>query len=569
MNCRACMTSGECVSTSIPSVSGVAQDSIRPPRLPRISTVQMRHDPQARSSGWKQRLGISIPAMRAASRMTVPAGTVTSWPLMVPVTIFCSVRVAVTIVAAFALQLAISLRARHDESRGSVLHREEFYHADLVKLGGPVRLIRVKNGKLRGRLHAGLKRRVGSDLVNAVVGDDVAGNGYDTVIGLEVHAQLLTKSKMYCGCSAQYADAPPNTLVCLVCGGFPGALPVLNAAAIDAAILTGIALNCSIPPFCKLDRKNYFYPDLPKGYQISQYDLPLAVNGVLEFVSGGETRRAGITRVHVEEDTGRLVHRTSADGMDVSLVDLNRSGVPLMEIVGEPHLRSPEEARDYLTSLRQILRYIGVSTGNMEEGAFRCDANVSVREIDGPLGAKVEVKNMNSFRAVERALRFEQNRQLDVLRRGGRVEQETRGWVEVRGVTVAQRTKEQAHDYRYFPEPDLPPLVIEADILTSVRSRLPEMPIARRDRFVTAFGLGQSEASLLSSERGIADYYEAVVGDSAGPDDGRTAANWIANDLFALQRERGLAADELPLTSGQLRELIAAVKGGELTLRAA
>ena len=405
-------------------------------------------------------------------------------------------------------------------------------------------------------------------MVNAVVGDDVAGNGYDTVIGLEVHAQLLTKSKMYCGCSAQYADAPPNTLVCLVCGGFPGALPVLNAAAIDAAILTGIALNCSIPPFCKLDRKNYFYPDLPKGYQISQYDLPLAVNGVLEFVSGGETRRAGITRVHVEEDTGRLVHRTSADGMDVSLVDLNRSGVPLMEIVGEPHLRSPEEARDYLTSLRQILRYIGVSTGNMEEGAFRCDANVSVRVIGGPLGAKVEVKNMNSFRAVERALRFEQNRQLQILRSGGRVEQETRGWVEDRGVTVGQRTKEQAHDYRYFPEPDLPPLAISQEMVAEIKTRLPELPAQRRARFAEQFGLGESDAAQLTSERDVADFYESVA-TTDDFDRARLAANWIVNDLTGLQRSRGLPPDRLPLTAQQLQDLLDAISAGKMSGRAA
>ena len=246
---------------------------------------------------------------------------------------------------------------------------------------------------------------------------------------------------MYCGCSARYADAPPNTLVCIVCGGFPGALPVLNKAALEAAILTGLALNCEVPPYCKLDRKNYFYPDLPKGYQISQYDLPLCVNGYLEFQSGGQTRRAGITRVHVEEDTGRLVHQTRDDGTEISLIDLNRSGVPLMEIVGEPDLRSPEEARDYLVALRQILRYAGVSTANMEEGAFRCDANISVRKVGDPLGAKVEVKNMNSFRAVERALQFENRRQLELLRAGERIEQETRGWVEDRGVTVSQRTK--------------------------------------------------------------------------------------------------------------------------------
>jgi aspartyl-tRNA(Asn)/glutamyl-tRNA(Gln) amidotransferase subunit B len=373
---------------------------------------------------------------------------------------------------------------------------------------------------------------------------------------------------MYCGCSARYADAPPNTLVCMVCGGFPGALPALNEAAIEAAILTGIALECSIPPFCKLDRKNYFYPDLPKGYQISQFDLPLAVDGHLEFESGGATRRAGITRVHVEEDTGRLVHRTGEDGVEVSLVDLNRSGVPLMEIVGEPHLRSPEEARDYLTALRQILRYIGVSTGNMEEGAFRCDANVSVREIDGPLGAKVEVKNMNSFRAVERALRFEQNRQLDVLRRGEHVEQETRGWVEDRGVTVAQRTKEQAHDYRYFPEPDLPPLAISQEMVAVIATRLPELPAQRRARLAEQYGIGASEAALLTAERDVADFYESVAA-SDGTDRARLAANWIVNDLTGLQRARGLPPDRLPVSARQLQDLLEAIDAGRLSGRAA
>ncbi|HLL51386.1 MAG TPA: Asp-tRNA(Asn)/Glu-tRNA(Gln) amidotransferase subunit GatB [Thermomicrobiales bacterium] len=405
-------------------------------------------------------------------------------------------------------------------------------------------------------------------MVNSVGRDEVADDGYETVIGLEVHAQLLTQSKMYCGCSARYADAPPNTLVCMVCGVFPGALPVLNEAAIEAAILTGVALHCVIPPFCKLDRKNYFYPDLPQGFQISQYDLPLAVDGHLEFISGGETRRAGITRVHVEEDTGRLVHRTDADGVEVSLVDLNRSGVPLMEIVGEPHLRSPEEARDYLTALRQILRYIGVSTGNMEEGAFRCDANVSVREIGGPLGAKVEVKNMNSFRAVERALRFEQHRQLDVLRSGGHVEQETRGWVEDRGVTVSQRTKEQAHDYRYFPEPDLPPLAISQEMVTELASRLPELPAQRRARFARDYGIGESEATHLTAERDIADFYESVA-TSDGADRARLAANWIVNDLTGLQRTRGLPPDRLPLTAQQLRDLLDALDAGNLSGRAA
>jgi aspartyl-tRNA(Asn)/glutamyl-tRNA(Gln) amidotransferase subunit B len=393
---------------------------------------------------------------------------------------------------------------------------------------------------------------------------------YETIIGLEVHAQLLTRSKMYCGCSADYAAAPPNTHVCPVCLGLPGALPVINRAAIELCMLTGLALNCRIPAYCKLDRKNYVYPDLPKGYQISQYDLPLCVDGSLEFETGGEVKRAGITRVHIEEDTGRLLHRTAEDGIEISLVDLNRSGVPLMEIVGEPDLRSPEEAHDYLVALRQILRYIGASTGNMEEGAFRCDANVSTRATDGSVaGAKVEIKNMNSFRAVERALRYEEQRQRDLLARGVRIPQETRGWVETRSVTVSQRTKEYAHDYRYFPEPDLPPLNIEASMVATVERRLPELPIARRDRFVVAFELSVGEASLLTAEKAVADYFEEALGQGATADEARTAANWIINDLFGLQRDRGLAADTLPIAPGQLRELISAVRSGALTARAA
>jgi len=391
---------------------------------------------------------------------------------------------------------------------------------------------------------------------------------YETVIGLEVHAQVLTRSKMYCGCSARYADAPPNTHVCPVCGGFPGALPVINRAAIEGVILTGLALNCRIPGFSKLDRKNYVYPDLPKGYQISQYDLPLCVDGWMEIEVGGEARRAGITRVHIEEDTGRLVHRAVLGG-DVSLVDLNRSGVPLMEIVGEPDLRSPEEAREYLVGLRQTLRAIGVSTGNMEEGAFRCDANVSVREVGGPLGSKVEIKNMNSFRAVERALRYEEERQRAVLAEGGTIPQETRGWVEAQGVTVSQRTKEQAHDYRYFPEPDLPPLHVSVEMVEEVRQRLPELPAARRLRFETAYGLGAAEAALLTVEREVADVFEATVGAGAGPERARQAANWIANDVMGLQKARGLPPETLPLDAAQLRDLLDLLESGALTARAA
>ncbi len=342
----------------------------------------------------------------------------------------------------------------------------------------------------------------------------------------------------------------------------------MNRAAVEAALLTGLALQCEIPPHCKMDRKNYVYPDLPKGYQISQYDLPLAINGTLEFISGGETRRAGITRVHIEEDTGRLVHQVDAAGAQISLVDLNRSGVPLMEIVGEPDLRSAEEARDYLMALRQILRYIGVSTGNMEEGAFRCDANISVRKVGDPLGSKVEVKNMNSFRAVERALLFEQERQMQRVQDGLPIEQETRGWVEDRGITVSQRTKEQAHDYRYFPEPDLPPLAISPEMIERVHKRLPALPIERRERLLSTYGLSSADADLLTSERDTADYFDAVV-DGEAAVRAKAAANWILNDLMALQRVRSLPTDQLPLTAGQLRDLLDALDEGALTGRAA
>jgi aspartyl-tRNA(Asn)/glutamyl-tRNA(Gln) amidotransferase subunit B len=319
-----------------------------------------------------------------------------------------------------------------------------------------------------------------------------------------------------------------------------------------------------------MDRKNYVYPDLPKGYQISQYDLPLCVGGYLEFESGGEVHRAGITRVHIEEDTGRLVHRIGADGIDISLVDLNRSGVPLMEIVGEPDLQSPEEARDYLIALRQLLRYIGASTGNMEEGAFRCDANISVRSGDGSIvGSKVEIKNMNSFRSVERALQFEEQRQREVLGSGDSVPQETRGWVEARGVTVSQRTKERAHDYRYFPEPDLPPLAVTEEFVELTRSNMVELPAARRKRFESQYGIGRSDASTLSTERSIADFYEEAVGANPSLDRARTIANWIVNDLFALQRTAGLVDDQMPLTVVQLQDLVDAVEKGEITGRAA
>ena len=328
-------------------------------------------------------------------------------------------------------------------------------------------------------------------------------------------------------------------------------------------------MGSHIPGFSKMDRKNYGYPDLPKGYQISQYDLPLCSGGVLEFESGGETVSAGITRIHIEEDTGRLIHVQNELGQEVSLVDLNRSGVPLMEIVGDPDLRTPEQAGDYLTTLRLILRALGASTGNMEEGAFRCDANISIRTTDGSFaGPKVEIKNVNSFRSVVRALRFEEQRQRDVIRTEGTLIQETRGWVEASGVTVSQRTKEQAHDYRYFPEPDLPPLTVTADDTRRLADTVGELPRARRDRYVREHQLAVQDASLISSERSLATFFDETVGGAADADRARVAANWLVNDVVGLQKARTLPDDQLPITSGQLRDLIELVQDGKVTGRA-
>ena len=393
---------------------------------------------------------------------------------------------------------------------------------------------------------------------------------YETIIGLEVHAQVLTASKMFCGCVASYADAEPNTATCPVCLGLPGALPVMNDAAVRKVLLTGIALNCCIPDYSKQDRKSYFYPDLPKGYQISQYDLPLCVAGALRFVSAGVEKVAGITRVHMEEDTGRLLHRTLESGVEESLVDLNRSGVPLMEIVGEPDLRSAQEARDYLVALRQILRYIGASTGNMEEGAFRCDANISVRRTgDAAFGQKVEIKNLNSFRAVQRALEFEAERQIGALESGQPVFQETRGWVEDRGITVGQRTKEHAHDYRYFPEPDLPPLKIDRSQIDAVRADLPELPAERLARFQDIYDLAAPDAAQLTAERSLADAFEEAIGAEPSDRRVRTASNWIINDLAGLAAQRGDDPGRLPISGRQLGELLDLIESGAVTVRTA
>lgn len=381
---------------------------------------------------------------------------------------------------------------------------------------------------------------------------------YETVIGLEVHAQLLTKSKMFCDTSAAYADAPPNSQVCPVCLGMPGCLPVINKKAVEYTIMTGLALNSEIPEYSKFDRKNYPYPDLVKGYQISQFDAPLCVGGHLTVTVDGEEKQIGLTRIHLEEDTAKLMHRTDPSGETYSLIDVNRSGVPLMEIVSEPDMRSAEEARQYLIKLRTILRYLGVSTGNMEEGSFRCDANVSIRPVGSTeLGSKVEVKNMNSFMSVLRALEFEVKRQTELAEQGVRIPQETRGWNEEKRITVGQRSKEHAHDYRYFPEPDLPPLTISREWVSDIEARLPELPDAKKRRYIEQLGLSDYQAALLVEDKTRAAYFEEALGAGTAPA-GRASmlANWVVNVVLATLNERGESLDELKVRPAGLAGLL-------------
>jgi aspartyl-tRNA(Asn)/glutamyl-tRNA(Gln) amidotransferase subunit B len=352
---------------------------------------------------------------------------------------------------------------------------------------------------------------------------------YETVIGLEVHAQLLTKSKMFCGCDADYASAPPNTCVCPVCLGMPGSLPVINEKAVEYTVMSALALNCTIPEYTKFDRKNYFYPDLMKGYQISQHDVPVGTEGWLTIDSQGGRKRINITNVHLEEDVAKLWHRGN-----YSLIDVNRSGVPLMEIVSDPDMSSPEEARDYLIKLRSILRYLGVSTGNMEEGSFRCDANISMRPSDSrECLPRVEVKNMNSFKAVYQALEYESQRQRKALEVGEQLARETRSWVEEKGTTVPLRTKEYADDYRYFPEPDLPPLVLDRAWIEAMRAGLPELPEARRDRFMAQYGLSLYDANVLTNSRGMADYFENCM-ELMESCKAKMVSNWLSGDFSRL-----------------------------------
>jgi aspartyl-tRNA(Asn)/glutamyl-tRNA(Gln) amidotransferase subunit B len=388
------------------------------------------------------------------------------------------------------------------------------------------------------------------------------GTEFEAVIGLEIHAQLLTASKIFCGCSAAFG-ADPNTHICPVCIGLPGALPILNRAAVDHAIRAALALGCTVQERSIFARKHYFYPDLPKGYQISQYELPLATLGLVEFPSAGETRRVGITRVHMEEDAGKSLHDGFVDSDRKTYVDYNRSGVPLIEIVSEPDLRSAPDAAEFFSRLRAILVWLGVNDGNMDEGSLRCDANVSVRPRGtAALGTKAEVKNLNSFRFLQRALEYEIERQIGVLTDGGRVVQETRLWDAAAGRTISMRSKEEAHDYRYFPEPDLPPVLVDAERIARIRVAMPELPDARRRRFVDAFGLPDYDAGQLTQSRGLADYFEATVQAGAPP---KASSNWIMGELARSLNEHGADIASSPLEAQRLAGLIALVEKGTIS----
>ena len=389
---------------------------------------------------------------------------------------------------------------------------------------------------------------------------------YEAVIGLEVHAQLKTRSKIFCGCSTAYG-APPNSLTCPVCLGHPGALPVLNEGAVRLAVRAALALGCDVRERSVFSRKNYFYPDLPKGYQISQYDEPLAEGGAVRIEHDGAARDIRLIRLHLEEDAGKSLHDGMPDSDRASYVDLNRSGVPLIEIVSRPDLRSPEEAYLYLQRLRSVLRYADVCDGNLEEGSLRCDANVSVRPRGSDAyGTRTELKNLNSFRNVQRALEYEIGRQVSVVEAGGKVVQETILWDAAEGATRSMRSKEEAHDYRYFPEPDLLPLVLESRWIEEVRRELPELPAERKARLVAAHALPDQDAHLLTLERALADYFEDVASASGSP---RTSANFVLNDLQREQKAAGRADTDIPLPPGRLAELIRLVDGGALSLSAA
>jgi aspartyl-tRNA(Asn)/glutamyl-tRNA(Gln) amidotransferase subunit B len=385
---------------------------------------------------------------------------------------------------------------------------------------------------------------------------------YEVVIGLEVHVQLLTRTKIFCACSTRFGDAP-NTNVCPVCLGLPGTLPVMNKRVIEMATLASLALNCTVHERSRFARKNYFYPDLPKGYQISQYELPLATGGWLEIEHDGTKKRIGIARLHLEEDAAKNLHEGFSQSATKAYIDYNRCGTPLCEIVSEPDMRAPAEAYAYLTTLRQVLLYTGVSDCNMEEGSLRCDANVSVRLRGAKeFGTKVEVKNLNSFRYLHKALEYEIERHIGVIESGGRISQETRLWNQVEGHTVSMRSKEKAHDYRYFPEPDLLPVHVSGAWREEILRTLPELPEAKRARFVSAYGITPYDAEVLTGTQALADYFEAAV--KAGAP-GKSTANWMQTELLRQLNDSGKEIDASPLSPAALAELVKLVESGQIT----
>jgi aspartyl-tRNA(Asn)/glutamyl-tRNA(Gln) amidotransferase subunit B len=396
---------------------------------------------------------------------------------------------------------------------------------------------------------------------NAAIAPGVLAK-YEPVIGLEVHVQLLTNTKIFCSCANRFGD-PPNANVCPVCLGLPGSLPVLNKRVIEMASRASLALHCIVHEHSRFARKNYFYPDLPKGYQISQFELPLATGGWIEIELDGTRHRIGITRLHVEEDAAKNLHEGFAESAQKAYIDYNRCGTPLCEIVSEPDMRTPEQAYAYLTTLRQILLYTGVSDCNMEEGSLRCDANVSVRPRGAEqFGTKVEVKNLNSFRYLQKSLEYEIERQIGVIESGGRVSQETRLWNQPAGRTESMRSKEKAHDYRYFPEPDLLPVHVSAEWRDAIAAALPELPEAKRSRFVTAYGITPYDAEVLTGTQALAAYFETVAKSVASP---KNAANWMQTELLRGLNDSGKDIDASPVSPAALAELIKLVESGHIT----